>query len=417
MREIELVIIGGGPAGLAAAVKAYELGLRDILIIERDIELGGILQQCIHDGFGLHRFGKQLSGSSYAQKFIDKVEEYNIPVYCNTMVIELTEDKKITAVSPQEGLLHIQAKSIILAMGCRERTRSQVRILGTRPAGVMTAGAVQRYINIEGWKTGNRAVILGSGDIGLIMARRMTLEGIFVEGVYEVMPNLGGLRRNKAQCLDDYNIPLHLATTVVSVHGKQRVDGVTVAKVGPDRMPIEGTERYIPCDLLVLSVGLIPENELSRNAGLELHPITKGPIVDTTMMSSVDGIFVAGNVGAVFDLVDYVSLTGEVAAQGALSYLRGQRTHSNSIEVIAGDNVSFIFPQNFYATKDHKDNEKATLYMRVKKTMKKVRLEVTCNGQIIATKKERFATPPEMLSIDIPVDKILDGQLKINVLE
>ncbi|ONI40929.1 pyridine nucleotide-disulfide oxidoreductase [Candidatus Epulonipiscium fishelsonii] len=414
MREVELVVIGGGPAGLAAAVKAYELGLRDILIIERDVELGGILQQCIHDGFGLHRFGKQLSGSAYAQKFIDKVEEYNIPVYCNTMVLEITKDKKVVAVSPKEGLVQIQAKAIVLAMGCRERTRSQVRILGTRPAGVMTAGAVQRYINVEGWKTGTRAVILGSGDIGLIMARRMTLEGILVEGVYEVMPNLGGLRRNKAQCLDDYNIPLYLATTVVSVHGKQRVDGVTVAKVGSDRLPIEGTERYIPCDLLVLSVGLIPENELSRNAGLELHPITKGPVVDTTMMSSVDGIFVAGNVGAVFDLVDYVSLTGEIAAQGAVSYLEGKRISSDVKEVIAGENVSFVFPQNFYI-KDNK--EKATLYMRVRKTMQKVRVEVSCNGEVIATKKERFATPPEMISIDIPTNKIVDGELKISVLE
>ncbi|WP_029488064.1 NAD(P)/FAD-dependent oxidoreductase [Candidatus Epulonipiscium viviparus] len=410
MKEVELVIIGGGPAGLAAAIKAYELGLRDILILERDVELGGILQQCIHDGFGLHRFGTQLSGSAYAQKFIDLVHEYNIPVYCNTMVLELTADKQIVAVSSNHGLIQIQAKAVVLAMGCRERTRPQVRILGTRPAGVMTAGAVQRYINMEGYKPGSKAVILGSGDIGLIMARRMTLEGIEVEGVYEVMPNLGGLRRNKAQCLDDYEIPLHLATTVTAVHGKSRVEGVTVAAVDETRTPITSTERYIPCDLLVLSVGLIPENELSRNAGIALDPITKGPIVDTTMMSSAEGIFVAGNVGAVFDLVDYVSLTGEVAAMGAVKYLRGERAVMPSFKIIAGDNVSFVFPQNLVASDDH-----AKLYLRVRKTMKKVDVQVVCGDKIIVSKRERFATPPEMIAVDLPPNAIASGDLKVNV--
>ncbi|WP_317854604.1 NAD(P)/FAD-dependent oxidoreductase [Chakrabartyella piscis] len=403
MKTVDLVIIGGGPAGLATAVKAHELGVKDILILERDIQLGGILQQCIHDGFGLHRFGKQLSGSSYAQKFIDKVEEYNIPVMCNTMVLDVSADKKIVAVNPEMGLIEIEAKAIVLAMGCRERTRPQVRILGTRPAGVMTAGAVQRYINVEGWKTGTRAVILGSGDIGLIMARRMTLEGVSVEGVYEVMPNLGGLRRNKAQCLDDYNIPLHLATTVVSVHGKKRVEGVTVAKVGPDRLPVPGTERYIACDLLVLSVGLIPENELSRTAGIALHPITKGPVVDSSMMSSAEGIFVAGNVGAVFDLVDYVSATGEVAAAGATTYLEEKRVASVEKDVIAGEQVSFVFPQKLHIDPQQ---EKATVYLRVRSTMRKVKLEVVSGDEVIVTKRENFVTPPEMVSVEIPLDKV-----------
>ena len=414
MKKVALVIVGGGPAGLAAAVKAYEMGQRDILVLERDVQLGGILQQCIHDGFGLHRFGVQLSGASYAQRFIDKVEEYNIPVVCDTMVLDMTPDKKITAVSSEAGLMEIQAEAVVLAMGCRERTRPQVRILGTRPAGVMTAGAVQRYINVEGWKTGTKAVILGSGDIGLIMARRMTLEGIQVEGVYEVMPNLGGLRRNKAQCLDDYNIPLHLATTVVSVHGKKRVEGVTVAKVGPDRLPVKGTERYIECDLLVLSVGLIPENEVSRNAGVKLHPVTKGPEVDSSMMSSIEGVFVAGNVGAVFDLVDYVSETGEIAAQGAMDYLAGKRTCSESKPVTAGNKVSFVFPQNLHIDENQKD---ATFYLRVTQTMTKVVVEVACGDEVIASKKERFATPPEMVAIKIPLAKVGDGDLVIRVAE
>lgn len=411
MKKAELVIVGGGPAGMAAAVKAYELGIKDILLLERDSHLGGILQQCIHDGFGLHRFGKQLSGCSYAQIFIDQVQNCNIQVECNTMVLDITPERVITAVNDEKGLMEIQAGAVILAMGCRERTRSQVRILGTRPAGVLTAGAVQRYINMEGWKPGTRAVILGSGDIGLIMARRMTLEGISVEGVYEVMENLGGLRRNKAQCLDDYQIPLHLSTTVVRVHGKRRLEGVTVAKVGTDRKPISGTERYIPCDLLVLSVGLIPENELSRKAGISLDAVTKGPVVDDKMMTSIPGIFAAGNVGAVFDLVDYVSQTGEQAAIGAHQYLINGEEKRTEQEAMAGKNVSFVFPQKFSSGHDGK----ADFYLRVRKTMKNATVCVRCKEKMIYQKKVAFATPPEMVALNIPLAEAQDGPITIDV--
>lgn len=415
MKKADLVIIGGGPAGLAAAVKAYELGIRDIVVMERDSHLGGILQQCIHDGFGLHRFGKQLSGCAYAQIFIDQAANQKIKVKCNTMVLDVSQDKVITAINSEEGLIEIQAGAIILAMGCRERTRPQVRILGTRPAGVLTAGAVQRYINVEGWKPGKRAVILGSGDIGLIMARRMTLEGISVEGVYEVMPNLGGLRRNKAQCLDDYGIPLHLATTVVSVHGKRRVEGVTVAQVGEDRKPIPGTERYIECDLLVLSVGLIPENELSRNAGITLDPVTKGPVVDDRMMTELPGIFAAGNVGAVFDLVDYVSQTGERAAEGAYEYLtgdeKGKRESQKMYSVMAGKNVSFVFPQKY----SENNKNQADFYLRVRKTMKNVTVKVLCGEELLYKKRVSFATPPEMVAIKVPLENAKNQPITVDV--
>lgn len=415
MKQTDLVVIGGGPAGLAAAVKAYDLGIRDIIILERDKELGGILQQCIHDGFGLHRFGLQLSGCSYAQAFIDELAVRDIQVICNTMVLTITKDKVITAVSKEAGLVEIQAGAIVLAMGCRERTRPQVRILGSRPAGVMAAGAVQRYINVEGWIPGKKAVILGSGDIGLIMARRMTLEGIEVEGVYEVMPSLGGLRRNKAQCLDDYQIPLHLSTTVVSVHGKQRVEGVTVASVDENRNPVPGTEHYIECDLLVLSVGLIPENELSTHAGIAIDPITKGPIVDDNMMTSIPGIFAAGNVGAVFDLVDYVSETGEQAARGACSYLKGELDEAGHLPVEAGENVSFVFPQQIVKKQESGSDAKASLYLRVRKTMRKVTVTVYAGDRAVFTKKENFVTPPEMVCIRVPMESALEQPLTVTV--
>ena len=400
--------------------------------------MGGILNQCIHDGFGLIRFGKQLSGCEYSQRYIHMVKETDIEIHTDTMVLEITPDKEVYAINRSEGVLCWQAKTVILAMGCRERTRPQVGILGTRPAGVLTAGAVQKYINVQGFKPGKKAVILGSGDIGMIMARRMTLEHMEVEGVYEVMPNLGGLRRNKVQCLDDYNIPLHLSTTVVRVHGKKRLTGVTVAQVDKNRKPIAGTERYISCDLLVLSVGLIPENELSRHAGIRLHPVMKGPEVNQYMETSLPGVFAAGNVSAVFDLVDYVSKTGEIAAQGAVRYIKAQgqaagapaadEMQSNilpgaeeaaggrkqsaetvtdqSLPVTPGENISFTLPQRI-----RPEDGNITFYMRVKKSMEKPAIRLLCNGEVIKSMKLPVANPPEMVSMTVDWKKEYTGEI------
>lgn len=409
--QIDAAVIGGGPAGLAAALKAKEEGLEKVVLIERDKELGGILNQCIHDGFGLIRFGKQLSGCEYSQRYIHMVKETDIEIHTDTMVLEITPEKEVYAINREEGVLCWQAKTVILAMGCRERTRPQVGILGTRPAGVLTAGAVQKYINVQGFKPGKKAVILGSGDIGMIMARRMTLEHMEVEGVYEVMPNLGGLRRNKVQCLEDYNIPLHLSTTVVRVHGKKRLTGVTVAKVDENRKPVPGTERYISCDLLVLSVGLIPENELSRHAGIRLHPVTKGPEVDQHMETSLPGVFAAGNVSAVFDLVDYVSKTGEIAAEGAARYIKAQEqpaecSSDQLLPVTPGENISFTLPQCI-----RPEDGKITFYMRVKKSLNKPTIRLTCGGEVIKSMKLPVANPPEMVSMTVDWKKEYTGEV------
>ena len=407
MREltVDVAIIGGGPAGLAAALEVARRG-RSCAILERNTELGGILQQCIHDGFGLLRFGESVSGCTYAQRFIDRLEAARtdgarIEVLLDTMVLELAANREIWATNPSDGMVHVRACAVILAMGCRERTAAQVLLHGERPQGVITAGAAQRYINVEGYLPGTHAVILGSGDIGLIMARRMALEGIEVEGVYEIMDHPGGLARNVVQCLEDYGIPLHLSHMVSRVHGKHRLEGVTVAARGADGKPAAGTERFVPCDLLVLAVGLIPENELSKQAGVELDPITRGPVLDDTFMTSVPGIFASGNVSIVFDLVDYVSESGELAARGACAWLdAGCPEELPYLPVATAGNVGACVPQRIQADESAHD---LRFFCRVKHPAERVELRVIAGGEILARKRLVAVAPASMLSLDAQV--------------
>ena len=409
----DIIIIGGGPAGLAAAISAYDNGVKDILILERESSLGGILNQCIHNGFGLARFKESLTGPEYAERFIDGVLERNIEYVTETTVLSVSEDKKVTAINVNDGVFTVTGKAIVLSMGCRERSRGALNVAGTRPAGVYSAGTAQKYVNILGYMPGKSVVILGSGDIGLIMARRMTLEGAKVHAVCEIMPHSSGLKRNIVQCLDDFDIPLYLNHTIINIEGKNRVSGVTIAEVDENKKPIKGTEKHFDCDTVLFSVGLIPENELSKTAGVMLSPRTKGAVVDQTRETSVDGIFACGNVLQVHDLVDFVSEEAEIAGKYAASYVLNGKKEKSTIESQCGSNVSYVLPQKIDVTAQ----ENVKLFFRVNKVIKNCTITVTCNGETVATKKKKISVPGEMETALILADKLknLNGDITVSV--
>ena len=406
MDRCDLVIIGGGPAGLAAAIAARESGVQDILILERDKELGGILNQCIHSGFGLHTFKEELTGPEYASRYSKRVEEMGISYLLNTMVLELSQDRIVTAMNREKGLFQIQAGAIILAMGCRERARGSLNIPGYRPAGIYSAGTAQRLVNMEGYLPGREVVILGSGDIGLIMARRMTLEGAHVQVVAELMPYSGGLKRNIVQCLDDFGIPLKLSHTVVNIEGRERVTGVTLAQVDENRRPIPGTEEHYDCDTLLLSVGLIPENELSRSAGVDISPVTNGPVVDESLETSVPGIFACGNVLHVHDLVDFVSQEAAAAGRSAAAFLKDEK-HSGDrqIRLTAKSGVRYTVPSSVDPLRM---DESITVRFRVGDVYRNPSIVVTADtGEILLRRKRMIVAPGEMEEIVLKKEDLI----------
>ena len=407
MREYELVIIGGGPAGLAAAVAAHKAGIQDILILERDNELGGILNQCIHNGFGLHTFKEELTGPEYAGRFIEQVKELGIPYKLNTMVMDLSADKVVTAMNKEDGLFQLKPKAVILAMGCRERPRGALSIPGYRPAGIYTAGTAQRLVNMEGYLPGRKCVILGSGDIGLIMARRMTLEGAEVKVVAELMPYSGGLKRNIVQCLDDFGIPLKLSHTVVDIKGKERVEGITLAKVDNGK-PIPGTEEFYECDTLLLSCGLIPENELSQAAGVSINPITNGPAVNESLETNIPGVFAAGNVLHVHDLVDFVSEEAAAAGRNAAAFIQeGKKVEGKSLPIKGIDGVRYTVPVAIRPEALDAEGT-VTIRFRVGNVYTNKRIVVYAGEKQIFNRKRNVLAPGEMETVNLKCQALLD---------